>query len=260
MWPRWSAYTEAREREREGLNKALEGAKRERDSAIVDRAEQRARQEKRNRRGSEASARGGQAKILLGGRKNRAQVSTGKLDSALFERTNRAVRYINEAIKGLKIDPVMYADLIGQESPSQKLVAQAHGFNVRFRDWIYRDNLDFTWRGNVRIALKGANGSGKTTLLKAILGSHFKTRGELRGGNLATLYIDQRCASLDDKKSIFENVRDSSSSSESEIRNGLARFLFTNEAVFQKVHELSGGERLRAALARCFLSTTKSEL
>jgi len=74
------------------LNKALETAKRGRDSAIADRTQQRARQEKGNRRGSEASALGGEAKILLGGRKSSAQVSTGKLDSASFERANGAVR------------------------------------------------------------------------------------------------------------------------------------------------------------------------
>lgn len=35
--------------------------------------------------------------------------------------------------------------------PAQKLVAEANGFNVRFRDWIYRCVLDFAWRGRVRL-------------------------------------------------------------------------------------------------------------
>lgn len=59
---------------------------------------------------------------------------------------------------------------------------------------------------------------------------------------------------------MFENVRAVSSAGESEIRNGLAQFLFANDAVFQKVSELSGGERLRASLARGLLSTQKPEL
>jgi ATPase subunit of ABC transporter with duplicated ATPase domains len=59
---------------------------------------------------------------------------------------------------------------------------------------------------------------------------------------------------------VFENVRAVSSASESEIRNGLAKFLFAKEAVFQRVSELSGGERLRAALARGLLSTQTPEL
>jgi ATPase subunit of ABC transporter with duplicated ATPase domains len=155
---------------------------------------------------------------------------------------------------------VMYVDLIGREIPAQKLVAEARAFNVRFRDWIYRDDLNFTWRGNVRIALKGANGSGKSTLVKALLGGVFETRGQLRRGDLVTLYLDQWCSLLDDRESVFENVRAVSSASESEIRNGLAKFLFAREAVFQRVSELSGGERLRAALARGLLSTHTPEL
>ena len=105
------------------------------------------------------------------------------------------------------------------EMPAQKLVAEAHGFNVCFQDWIYQDDLDFTWRGNVRVALKGANGSGKSTLLKALLGGVFETRGQLRRGDLVAIYLDQRCSGLDDSKSVFENVRAVSLASESEIRN-----------------------------------------
>jgi ATPase subunit of ABC transporter with duplicated ATPase domains len=160
----------------------------------------------------------------------------------------------------MKIDPVMYADLIGRGIPDQKLVAEALGFNICFQDWIYRDDLDFAWRGNVRIALKGANGSGKSTLIKALLGGVFETRGKLRCGNLVSIHLDQRCRYLEDHKSVFDNVRTVSSASESEIRNGLARFLFAKEAVFQRVGELSGGERMRAALARGLLSTQKPEL
>ncbi len=256
----WLAYSEQKERERENLASALEQAKRERDAAKADRNEQRARQEKRNKRGAEAAARGGQAKILLGGRKRKAHATTGKIDSATLERANATVRDIHQAFSELKIEPVMYADPIGQEIPAQKLVAEATDFNIRFQDWIYKGGLNFSWRGPIRMALKGENGSGKSTLLKAILGAELNTRGILRRGNLATLYIDQRCASLDDEKTILENIRDTSILSESEIRSGLARFLFAKESVFQKAGSLSGGERLRATLARGFLSKEKPEL
>lgn len=256
----WHAYIEARENERAGLHKALDVAERDRDFTIRDRTDKKAQQEKRNRHGAEAGARGGMPKILLGARKRNAQVSTGKVDVATIERAQNAVTQIYEAIQELKIDPVMYADLIGDPIPSQKLIAEAKGFNVYFADWVYNKDLNFTWRGNSRIALKGDNGSGKSTLLKAILGTDFETRGELRRGKLNTLYIDQRYAFLDDTKSIFENVRDVSNLSESEIRNGLAKFLFMKDSVFQKVSDLSGGERLRTALALGFLKTSKPEL
>jgi len=256
----WETYAEIRDLERKNLQNALELATQERDSAINKRNQQKERQEKRNRQGVEAGARGGMPKILLGARKRRAQVTTGKIDVTTLELTQEAAQKAFQAFKEVKIDPVMYADLIKSEIPSQKLVAEANEFNIRFNDWVYFENLNFVWRGNIRIALKGDNGSGKSTLLKAILGQEFETRGQLRTGNLTKLYIDQRCSILDDNKSIFENIRDSSNLDESEIRNSLAKFLFSKEIVFQKISDLSGGERLRAALAKGFLSVQKPEL
>lgn len=256
----WSAYSEAKERERERMRTALDLAKRERDSALVDRAEKKARQEKRNHRGAGSAARGGMPGILLGARKRRAQTTSGKLDAETLHRSEDVIRETHEALSEMKLEPLMYAELIGREMPAQKLIAEAHGFNIRFQDWIYQDDLDFSWRGNVRVALKGVNGSGKSTLLKALLGGEFETRGQLRRGNLVSICLDQRCSWLDDRKSVFENVRAASTASDSEIRNGLAQFLFAKEAVFQRVSELSGGERMRAALARGLLSTQKPEL
>ena len=256
----WSAYTKAKERERERLGAALDLAKREREAARADRARQLARQEKRNRRGAESAARGGMPRILIGARKSRAQAATGRLDSATQDRAEKAVREAHEAFSATKIDPIMYADLLGGELPAQKLVAEARGFNVRFRDWIYRHDLEFAWRGNVRVALKGTNGSGKSTLLRAVRGEQLETRGELHRGDLRTLYLDQHCSLLDDSGSVFDNVRAISTASDSDVRTELAKFLFVGDAVFQRVRDLSGGERLRAALARGFLATQKPEL
>jgi ATPase subunit of ABC transporter with duplicated ATPase domains len=256
----WSDYVVEKDRERARLGASLDQAKRERDAAIAHRFEQQARQEKRNRRGQAAAARGGIPRILAGGRKRAAQVTTGKRDVAQLERAEAAVKSAHEAFENMKVDPVMYADLMGQELHAQKLIAEAHGFNIRFRDWLYAHDLDFSWRGNVRIALQGPNGSGKSTLLKALAGAPLTTRGELNRGQLVTLYIDQRCSVLDDTLSILDNVRSVAPGSESDIRTHLARFLFTRDTVFQKASSLSGGERLRATLARGLLSTDKPEL
>jgi ATPase subunit of ABC transporter with duplicated ATPase domains len=256
----WSAYVAAKASERERVAAALDIAKRERGAALAARAEQRARQQKRNHRGARAAARGGTPKILLGARKRRAQATSGRLDASTLEQAEAAIRDAHAALSEMKVEAVMYADVIGREMPAQKLVAEARGFNIRFQDWIYAEDLEFTWRGNVRVALQGANGSGKSTLLNALLGSEFDTRGQLRRGAVAAMYLDQRCRSLDDSESVFDNVRAVSSGTDSEIRNGLARFLFNGSTVFQKAGNLSGGERLRAALAQGLLSTRQPEV
>jgi ATPase subunit of ABC transporter with duplicated ATPase domains len=267
----WREYDRARTHERENLARALETAEKERDRARAVRHAEREKQEKRNRTGAAAAAKGGQAKILLGIRKRNAQATTGKIDSGTLDRTEQAAARLSEALRAQKTDPVLYAAFAGRALPAQKLLAEAIGFNVRYSEpsenqWVFNRDLDFVWKGNVRIALQGSNGSGKSTLVNALLGTLPQTavtRGELRTGNNRNsqiLYLDQRCSLLDEDSSVFENVRAVSNASDTEIRNTLAGFLFTRDTVFQPVRTLSGGERLRAALARGFFATTLPEV
>jgi ATPase subunit of ABC transporter with duplicated ATPase domains len=278
----WREYDRARTHERENLARALETAEKERDRARAVRQAEREKQEKRNRNGAAAAAKGGQAKILLGLRKRNAQATTGKIDSGTLDRAEQAAARLSEALRAQKTAPVLYAAFAGRAIPAQKLLAEAIGFNVRYSElstnqngktvgttdtrWVFNRDLDFVWKGNVRIALQGSNGSGKSTLVNALLGflpQTAITRGELRTGNNRNsqiLYLDQRCSLLDEDRTVFENVRAVSNATDTEIRNTLAGFLFTRDTVFQPVRTLSGGERLRAALARGFFATTLPEV
>ena len=166
----WDDYALAKEHERERLHAVLDAAKRERDTAHAHRIEQRTRQGKRNRRGAAAAARGGAPKILLGARKRAAQAATGRLEVETSQKSDAAVRAAHAAFSELKVDPVMYADVAGTPLPAQKLIAEGQQFNIRFADWLYACDLEFSWRGNVRLALEGPNGAGKSTLLKALAG------------------------------------------------------------------------------------------
>lgn len=256
----WEAYENEKAREQNQSISELERAKRERFQAKIERTIQIERQKKRNQRGKEAAEKGGMPKILIGARKRRAQATTGKVDSSTMERANTKVQKAFEAYSELKIAPIMFAELMGLEIPRQKIIAQAKDFNIAFDKWIYEKDLNFSWRGNIRLAIKGTNGSGKTTLIKAILGDSLKTKGELHLGQVETLYLDQQCSVLKDSLSILENIRATSKMSEDEIRNNLAKLLFTGDSVFQEVRVLSGGERLRAALACGLLASKKTEL
>jgi ATPase subunit of ABC transporter with duplicated ATPase domains len=256
----WSAYTEARDEERVRLGAALDRARRGRDAARERQAEQQERLQKRSARGAAAARRGGMPAILMGARKRRAEVTAGRLGVQQLARAQEAVRVAHEALGRLKVEPVMYARLKGRAIPHQRLVAEARGFNVCFQDWIYGRDLDFSWRGNVRVALKGGNGSGKTTLVRALLGESLRTRGELRRGSLCALYVDQRCSLLDDERSLLDNVQQAAPGPVAGARTALAAFLFQEDKVFQKVGELSGGERLRAALACGLLGSQGPEL
>lgn len=256
----WKNYESLRQSERTNSAEKLEAAKLHRESTTQESHQIKDRQEKRNRRGAEKAARGGMPKILIGARKRKAQVTTGRIDAATFEKAKESVQEAFQAYNALKVDSVMYGKWLGQSIASQKLVAEAEKFNVCYQKWVFKKDLNFVWRGNIRVHLKGANGSGKSTLLQALLGKHLTTRGKIKLGDLKTLYIDQQCSQLDQNLSIYENIRNSSDLLDHEIRNGLAYFLFHKDSVFQKVSTLSGGERLRATLALGLLRSEQPEL
>jgi ATPase subunit of ABC transporter with duplicated ATPase domains len=256
----WNEYEKTKTTERSALQKNLHYAELARDQAFEKRNELMAKQEKRNRRGQKQAEKGGIPKILLGARKRRAEATTGSVDVHTLEKRETAVSEAVQAYNEVKVEPIMYFDLLDNKIPQQKLIAEARDFNVQFQDWIYPRNLNFIWRGNIRLGLKGLNGSGKSTLLKMIMGHEFTTQGDFQRGSIKVLYLDQSCSQLDDSKSVLENIRDSSLLDETDVRNNLAEFLFTKDKVHQQVDSLSGGERLRAALAKGLMQTQKPDL
>lgn len=109
-------------------------------------------------------------------------------------------------------------------------------------------------------AIIGPNGAGKTTFLKTLLEKMPPLAGEVKlGASLHIAYFAQAHADLVPERTLVEEI-DSVSPKMllSEVRNYLARFLFTGEDVFRKVSTLSGGERGRLALAK--LSLTRANL
>lgn len=109
-------------------------------------------------------------------------------------------------------------------------------------------------------AIVGQNGSGKTTFLKTILGSLPPLAGEITlGASLIVGYFAQAHEGLIDDRTLVEEIESVAPHMlVAEIRDFLARFLFTGEDVFRRVSTLSGGERGRLALAK--LSLTQANL
>ena len=222
--------------------------------------EQTERRSRQQGRAKTKAARGGMPKLIMGGRKRQAQATAGEKAQASASRAEDAGRAAREAFGALKLQPVMYAGITGHALPAQKLVAEASGFNIRHRDWVYPRDLEFSWRGNVRIAIHGSNGSGKSSLLQAMRGAPLSARGRLQRGDLVTVFLDQHHTGLRDELSVLGNVALRCSGSEGQLRDALAQFLFRGDSVHQVVGTLSGGERLRVAVAMAFLRAGSPQL
>ncbi|SHO59434.1 ABC-F family ATP-binding cassette domain-containing protein [Algoriphagus zhangzhouensis] len=107
-----------------------------------------------------------------------------------------------------------------------------------------------------KIALIGANGKGKSTLLRIIDGSEKISGKRSEGHNVIKSFFAQHQleALTLDNEIIQEMGQSGSGKTETELRNVLGCFLFTNDDVFKKIKVLSGGEKSRVALAKTLIS------
>ncbi|WP_110112081.1 ribosomal protection-like ABC-F family protein [Bacillus sp. CGMCC 1.16541] len=112
------------------------------------------------------------------------------------------------------------------------------------------EQLNGSVKPGSKVAIIGPNGVGKSTLLNMIHQSH----ENITVAKPAKMgYFHQQLKNLDEEKSILENVQKSSRYTETFIRTVLSRLLFKREDVHKKVCMLSGGERVKTALAKVFL-------
>ena len=125
-----------------------------------------------------------------------------------------------------------------------------------FPEQILFTDISFQIKRGERVALIGNNGTGKTTMLKILNDLIPADSGTFTLGSKVQIgYYDQEHHVLHPEKTIFEEISDAYPTlTETEIRNMLAAFLFTNDDVFKLISSLSGGERGRVSLAKLMLS------
>ena len=117
-------------------------------------------------------------------------------------------------------------------------------------------NINFEMKRGEHVAIIGDNGTGKTTLLKILNELLPADSGSFTlGTNVDIGYYDQEHHVLHMEKTVFEEIQDTyPHMTNTEVRNLLAAFLFTEDDVFKQVKSLSGGERGRVSLAKLMLS------
>ena len=105
-----------------------------------------------------------------------------------------------------------------------------------------------------RLGIIGGNGLGKSTLLKTLIGNLEPLSGSYRYGvNVEVGYFDQQMAQYSSDKTVLDDFWDVYPRlMQQEVRSALGAFLFTQEEVFKTVDMLSGGEKVRLALAKIF--------
>ena len=132
-----------------------------------------------------------------------------------------------------------------------KIVLSSEGLDKKYGNKIIFKGAQFKVFNNSKTAIIGPNGSGKTTLIKLIVNGHpsiYRAIGAKIG------YFSQDISILDESKTLLENILESSIYDETFVRTLLARLLFKREDVAKNIFYLSGGEKVKAALAKIITS------
>ncbi len=123
--------------------------------------------------------------------------------------------------------------------------------------WLEHPALTLHLAGPVRVAVQGPNGCGKSTLLKVLAGQWQPVSGEC-SVPVPSAYIDQHLALLDDHRSLVEQLN--SPLDPAELRTRLAMLQLDALRVTLPAGQLSGGERLKAAMAIALWRETPAQL
>ncbi len=244
----YSHYAEQKAGERETALADLERVKLARKQGETALREQRERQERRQAAGRREARTGNQAKILLGGMKERSENTGGKLRQQQGAMRDELTRKVHQAAVRVEATHERLLFAPPCELAPGKHVLSLEGLGLPFGTHAAHPlNLELV--GRQRIALRGPNGCGKSTLLRVIAGQIPPASGrcEVR---VRTAYLDQQATRIDARRTLLEQFSNTNPRMpEAELRTRLALLGLGPAAVTRPAGRLSGGERLKAALA-----------
>ena len=166
-----------------------------------------------------------------------------KQHSEQNEALNAAVNKARERVE--EDSPVMFT-LPGSQIPEGKQVLVLEDLVLPH---VPAPPLNWRMDGPMRVALKGPNGCGKSTLLKILLGEIAPRSGTCKV-SVSCAYLDQHLSQLDLSQSVMTHLNLSHTPlEEGVLRTRLAQLQLGADKVTLPLAELSGGERLKAALA-----------
>ncbi|WP_342536421.1 Vga family ABC-F type ribosomal protection protein [Sporosarcina sp. FSL K6-3508] len=154
-------------------------------------------------------------------------------------------------VEKVKDSPSIKMNLPNEDIFRNRIILRGEDLDGYIGDRILWDKMNFHIYGGDKLAVIGPNGSGKTTLVKKIINQE---TGITISPSVKIGYFSQNLNILNPDKSILENVQTSSKQNETLIRTVLARMQFFNEDVYKPVSVLSGGERVKVALTKLFVS------
>ena len=242
----YADYQRQREAEQQAAYAALEHA-----------ATERRRTRQRLQKEHDASQRRSAQTLRTVDTLNIASFERVKYKGAAKERTGTLRRQHREQNEALNTAVAQARERVEEEAPVMFTLPGsqvAEGKQVLVMDNLilpYGVPSPLNWRmnGPMRVALRGPNGCGKSTLLRVMSGEENPLAGACQV-SVATAYLDQHLSQLDLSLSVLAHLNAGDTPlEEGVLRTRLAQLHLRADKVTLPLAALSGGERLKAALA-----------
>lgn len=240
-------YADSKTDERQQTQRELAQAK----AAVQRQAralhEQRERQQRRQARGNRDARDANLPPILLGLRKSRSEESAGRFAVRQQAAREQLALQLREAAHKQET-AVELAMFTPPAAAQDRVVVRMERAVLPFVPATV-GGMDLIVTGRQRIGVTGPNGSGKSTLLRAMAGHVLPLAGSVTT-HVPVAWLDQRLAGLDPDTSVLAQLREANPGEvESALRTRLALLGLDARLIEDPSGRLSGGERLKAALA-----------
>ena len=249
----WSAFKEQRDAIRAQATQALEEAEQQSKKASAIHQARSERQARRSRQGKVAAARRDDSKLQVNAQKGRAQKTAARTTAVGQEQVARTRDAVQAAAARVeRLVPIRIELPPSGLQRGHRLVEARAITCVRAGRPVFGP-LDLNVTGPERIALTGPNGSGKSSLLRIISGELSPDSGCVRSDGERMALLDQHLSLLQPVETAMASMqRHNPCLDEREAHAALARYGFRSEWGRRTVETLSGGERVRLALACLF--------
>ncbi|WP_374713301.1 ribosomal protection-like ABC-F family protein [Symbiobacterium terraclitae] len=189
-----------------------------------------------------------------------ASVFQKGIDRNMARNHMRTVKAREKRLERMKVEKPREQERInlalrgGTDVARNLVLAEGLGFTYDGRRWLFRGASFYVQRGD-RVAVIGPNGSGKTTLIRLLTGGLAPTEGRLHVAPVRVGYLDQQLADLDPRNTVLQEASGGNSApDQARVRTLLGCLLFRGEEVHKPVSVLSGGEKVRLAVAKLLLA------
>ncbi|RMX03486.1 ABC transporter ATP-binding protein [Corticibacter populi] len=258
----YAHYAQAKARENATAEEELARRKLERQRERKILQVQRERQERRLARGQRQGREANQARILLDRQKERSQGSGGKLRQAQDARRTELDAQVRDAAGHIAPEAAIHLHAMPTPPPfsSSHGVVLFEGVRLPFGAPALRGPIDLSLHSGQRLGIAGPNGCGKSTLLKVLAGVLPPETGRVLR-QAPAVYLDQHLGGLAPQQSALARLRQAAPrSDEARLRMLLAQLGLDAGKAEAPSGRLSGGERLKAALACALYADAPAQL